>query len=71
MLLGRIGPGASEEGAIPLRPGRELPASGMFAVGMGVDSLPSYLCLSLDMRGRAMSMRKKFWDRVFRELVLC
>lgn len=71
MLLGRIDPAASEGGAIPLRPGRELPASGMFAVGMGVDSPPSYLCLFLDMRGQAMSMRKKFWDRVFRELVLC
>lgn len=51
MLLGRIDPGASREGAILLRPGRDLPASGMFAVGMGIDSLPSYLCLFLDMRG--------------------
>ena len=38
---------------------------------MGIDSLPSYLCLFLDMRGREMLMRRKFWDRVFRELVLC
>ena len=71
MLLGRIDPGASREGAILLRLGRDVSASGIFAVGMGIDSLPSYLCLFLDMRGRGMSMRRKFWDRVFRELVLC
>ena len=54
-----------------MRLGRDVSVSGMFAVGMGGDSLPSYLCLFLDMRGWAMSMRRKFWDRVFRELVLC
>ena len=65
MLLGRIDPGASREGAILLRLGRDVSASGIFAVGMGIDSLPSYLCLFLDMRGRGMSMRRKLCWEVF------
>ena len=43
----------------------------MFAVGMGIDSRPPYLCLFLDMREQEVLMRRKFWNKVFRELVLC